>query len=110
MKHWLSGCDDMMKIRMDGGAVRVQIEWQCRLVMLLINANKWVSKNMGVFCPYNFCVMEESENSNRSAEFITDAAGFIDTSKADMFNPAISNYARHLIFAAGPQYATHRKK
>ena len=36
MKCWLSGCDEAMKIRMDGGAVRVQIEQQCRSAMLLV--------------------------------------------------------------------------
>ena len=36
MKRWLSGCDEAMRIRMDGGAVGVQIEQQCRSAMLLV--------------------------------------------------------------------------
>ena len=36
MKRWLSGCDEAMRIRMDGGTVGVQIEQQCRLAMLLV--------------------------------------------------------------------------
>ena len=36
MKCWLSCCDEVMKIRMDGGAIGVQIEQQCRSAMLLI--------------------------------------------------------------------------
>ena len=42
MKCWLSGCDEVMKIRMDGGTVGVQIEWQCRLAMLLVNGMKLI--------------------------------------------------------------------
>ena len=38
MKCWLSGCDEAMRIRMDGGAIGVQIEQQCRLAMLLVTA------------------------------------------------------------------------
>ena len=36
MKCWLSGCDEAMRIRIDGGAVGVQIEQQCRSAMLLV--------------------------------------------------------------------------
>ena len=37
MKCWLSDCDEAMRIRMDGGAVGVQIEQQCRSAMLLFS-------------------------------------------------------------------------
>ena len=37
MKRWLAGCDEAMRIRMDGGAVGVQIEQQCRSAMLLVS-------------------------------------------------------------------------
>ena len=42
MKHWLSGCDEAMKIRMDGSALRVQIEQQCKQAKLLISAYRHI--------------------------------------------------------------------